>query len=147
MESQAPPVPPPPAPPEPTARELPPRFDPPNVLWYFGAISATVAANSIVADTGAAHRGLWIFLVALVFLYLSAGLHMFSKWRQSHHDGAAVVRMEREHAALVRQHQALSGSAAVERTGSRGVSLTVSRTIVVRVERTPGIRPKRWRSS
>jgi hypothetical protein len=58
-------------------------------------------------------------LVALVFLYLSAGLHMFSKWQQSRHDGAAVVRMESEHAALVRQHQALSGSAAVESSARR----------------------------
>jgi hypothetical protein len=45
-----------------------PRFDPPNILWYFGAISATVAANAVIGDTGAAHRGLWIFVVALVFL-------------------------------------------------------------------------------
>jgi hypothetical protein len=51
-----------------------PRFDPPNVLWYFGAISATVAANAVVAGTGAAHRGAWIFLVALVFLASAAAL-------------------------------------------------------------------------
>ena len=25
-------------------------------------------------------------LVALLYLYLSAGVHMFSTWRQSHHD-------------------------------------------------------------
>lgn len=51
-----------------------PRFDPPNVLWYFGAISATVAANAVVGDTGAAHRGLWIFLVALLFVLAAAAL-------------------------------------------------------------------------
>jgi hypothetical protein len=53
-------------------------------------------------------------LVALVFLYVSAGFHMFSKWRQSRHDAAALGRMQREHVALVRQHQSLSGSGAVE---------------------------------
>jgi hypothetical protein len=66
--------PPPPALPEPPARARPPRFDPPNILWYFGGISATAAANAVVGDMGAAHRGLWIFLVALVFLAGAAGL-------------------------------------------------------------------------
>jgi hypothetical protein len=45
---------------------------------------------------------------ALVYLYLSAGIHMFSTWRQAHHDGAAVVSMEREHRLLQRQHERLS---------------------------------------
>jgi hypothetical protein len=67
----------PPALPEPTARTRVPRFDPPNILWYFGAISATVAANAVVADTGAAHRGLWIFMVALAFLAGAAALAAF----------------------------------------------------------------------
>jgi hypothetical protein len=44
------------------------------VLWYFGAISATVAANAVVGDTGNAHRGLWIFLVALLFVAAAAAL-------------------------------------------------------------------------
>jgi hypothetical protein len=72
MESPAPP--PRPVLPEPPARARPPQFDPPNILWYFGAISATVAANTVVNNTGAAHRGLWIFVVALVFLAGAAGL-------------------------------------------------------------------------
>jgi hypothetical protein len=75
VESPAPP--PPPALPEPPAPARPPRFDPPNILWYFGAISATAAANTVVADTGAEHRGLWIFLVALAFLAGAAGLCAF----------------------------------------------------------------------
>ena len=44
-----------------------PRFDPPNILWYFGAIAATAAAAAVIGQTGSAHRGLWIFLVALAF--------------------------------------------------------------------------------
>ena len=47
-------------------------------------------------------------LVALACLYLSAGIHMFTTWRQSAHDSAAVAAMQREHARLVRQHEVLS---------------------------------------
>jgi hypothetical protein len=47
-------------------------------------------------------------LTALVYLYLSAGIHMFSTWRQAHRDSAAVVTMTREHALLQRQHERLS---------------------------------------
>lgn len=72
MESPAPPA--PAAPPEPSPRTGAPRFDPPNILWYFGAISATFAANAVVGDTGAAHRGVWILLVALVFVAGAAAL-------------------------------------------------------------------------
>jgi cell division protein FtsB len=53
-------------------------------------------------------------LVALVYLYASAGLHLLSTWQQSRHDRAAVATMESEHRALVRQHEALSGQAALE---------------------------------
>jgi hypothetical protein len=53
-------------------------------------------------------------LVALVYLYVSAGLHMFSSWRQSNHAGAAVSRLEREHRELVGQHNALSSQSALE---------------------------------
>jgi hypothetical protein len=47
-------------------------------------------------------------LVALVYLYLSAGIHMFSTWRQSTRDSAAVVTMEHEQRLLQRQHERLS---------------------------------------
>jgi hypothetical protein len=46
-------------------------------------------------------------LGAVVYLYLSAGIHMFSTWRQARHDSAAVAAMAREHKLLVRQHEAL----------------------------------------
>jgi hypothetical protein len=54
-------------------------------------------------------------LVALVYLYLSAGVRMLSTWRQSRHDAAIVRTLEREHRTLVRQHQSLSGQANLER--------------------------------
>ncbi|MGD1057239.1 MAG: hypothetical protein ABR992_07475 [Solirubrobacteraceae bacterium] len=53
-------------------------------------------------------------LIALVYLYVSAGLHMLSTWRQSSHDSAAVASMEREHRLLVHQHEALSAPGTLE---------------------------------
>jgi hypothetical protein len=46
-------------------------------------------------------------LAALLYLYLSAGLHMYSTWGQSHRDKAAVAVLERVHRVLARQHEAL----------------------------------------
>jgi cell division protein FtsL len=53
-------------------------------------------------------------LVALLYLYLSAGMRMLSTWRQSRHDSATVVAMEREHRALVRQHESLGRQGTTE---------------------------------
>ncbi len=53
-------------------------------------------------------------LVALVYLYLSAGIHMLSTWRQSHRDAGAVATLEVEHAKLLRQHEALGRQETVE---------------------------------
>jgi len=53
-------------------------------------------------------------LATLVYLYLGAGIHMLSTWRQSNRDGAAVATMEREHRLLVRQHETLSRQATLE---------------------------------
>ncbi|HEY2397815.1 MAG TPA: hypothetical protein VGH78_02385 [Solirubrobacteraceae bacterium] len=53
-------------------------------------------------------------LGALLYLYMSAGVHMFSTWRQSHRDGATVAALEREHAALTRQHETLTTQATLE---------------------------------
>jgi hypothetical protein len=54
--------------PDPPAPARRPRFDPPDILWYFGGITAAVAAESVVGDVGGANRGVWIFLVAVLFL-------------------------------------------------------------------------------
>jgi hypothetical protein len=53
-------------------------------------------------------------LGALLYLYLSAGVHMFSTWRQSSHDKAAVVKLEREHTLLVRQRATLTKQSTLE---------------------------------
>ena len=55
-----------------------------------------------------------LVLVALVFLYLSAGAHMLSSWKQSRHDHATVAAMEREHLTLLRQHNLLSSQSNLE---------------------------------
>jgi hypothetical protein len=56
---------------------------------------------------------------ALVYLYLSAGIHMFTTWRQSTHDRAVVTSMEREYGSLVKQHATLSQLATVEAQARR----------------------------
>jgi hypothetical protein len=53
-------------------------------------------------------------LVALVYLYASAGLHMLSTWRQSRRDGASVATMAREHTLLVRQRESLTAAGTLE---------------------------------
>ncbi len=54
-------------------------------------------------------------LVALVYLYMSAGLRMLSTLHQSHRDKAAVSTLEREHGVLLRQHNQLSNQSTLER--------------------------------
>jgi len=53
-------------------------------------------------------------LAALLYLYLSAGIHMFSTWSQARRDRATVVTMQREHKALVRQRESLGRQGTVE---------------------------------
>jgi len=46
-------------------------------------------------------------LAALVYLYLSAGIHMLSTWRQARHDRAVVAGLALEHSHLLGQHATL----------------------------------------
>jgi hypothetical protein len=46
-------------------------------------------------------------LGVLVYLYLSAGIHMLSTWKQARSDSAAVTSMEREYKVLEQRHEAL----------------------------------------
>jgi cell division protein FtsL len=55
-----------------------------------------------------------VVLAVLLYLYLSAGLHMFSTWGQAHHDKATVASLEREHRVLAREHEALGRQNTVE---------------------------------
>jgi len=58
-------------------------------------------------------------LVALAYLYLSAGIRIFSTWRQARSDSAQVVALEREHTLLQRQHEALGRRGTVEQEARR----------------------------
>jgi cell division protein FtsB len=58
-------------------------------------------------------------LAALLYLYLGAGIRMFSTWRQSSRDQAAVSAMQHEHQSLVQQHERLSALATVEAEARR----------------------------
>ncbi len=53
-------------------------------------------------------------LVALAYLYLSAGIRIFSTWRQARGDSAQVAVLEREHTLLQHQHEALGRRGTVE---------------------------------
>jgi cell division protein FtsB len=57
---------------------------------------------------------LLLVLVALIYLYASAGVRMLSTWQQSRHDRAAVSALQREHARLARQRRSLVGQSALE---------------------------------
>jgi hypothetical protein len=61
-------------------------------------------------------------LAALLYLYLSAGIHMYSSWGQARHDNASVRVMEREHATLLRQHEALARRGTLE-AEARGLGM------------------------
>jgi hypothetical protein len=52
---------------KPAEREWP-RMDPPNVLWFAGAITISVGVGALISTIPDSHNGLWVFLVALGFL-------------------------------------------------------------------------------
>jgi hypothetical protein len=52
--------------------EPPRRYDPPHILWYFGAITASLAASATALAVEPRQRGIWQLLVALLFLALFA---------------------------------------------------------------------------
>ena len=69
--------------PAPAAEERLPRFDTPNVLWFFGAIATASATNALIAAVHPSARGLWIILVGLAFaaLYTAACVSLrASRW-------------------------------------------------------------------
>jgi hypothetical protein len=57
--------------------------------------------------------------VVLAYLYLSAGVRMFSTWQEARGDSGKVVAMEHEHALLVRQHEELGRRGTLEAEARR----------------------------
>ncbi len=53
-------------------------------------------------------------LAALVYLYVSAGVHMLATWHQARRASAVVTAMEREHRTLVHQRAALMAPGTLE---------------------------------
>jgi cell division protein FtsB len=47
-------------------------------------------------------------LGALLYLYASAGISLLSTWKEARQDSGQVATLERQHAALVAQHAALT---------------------------------------
>jgi hypothetical protein len=60
------------------------------------------------------HLAMLLVLAALLYLYLSAGIHILSTWQQERKDNAAVRALESEHRALVGKHEALRRQGTVE---------------------------------
>src|SRR6188768_2729354 len=60
------------------------RYDPPHILWYFGAITAALAADALIASVSPAQRGIWQFLVGIVLMAAfgaGAALLLIRGWR------------------------------------------------------------------
>lgn len=53
-------------------------------------------------------------MVAIVYLYLSAGVRLFSVWSESKRDNAQAAMLERQHTALQQQHALLSSPGTVQ---------------------------------
>src|SRR5215468_3674755 len=51
-----------------------PRFDPANILWFFGGLVAAFAGLAVISQVHPAARGLWILLSSAAFLAAFAAL-------------------------------------------------------------------------
>ena len=58
-------------------------------------------------------------LVALVYLYVSAGIRIYSTWTQAHSDRAQLATLEHEHVQLQHQHESLARHGTVEEEARR----------------------------
>ena len=58
-------------------------------------------------------------LAVLLYLYVSAGVRMFSTWRQSGRDNAAVSLLQQERTVLLREHRELSSTSTLEAEARR----------------------------
>jgi cell division protein FtsB len=60
-----------------------------------------------------------VVMVAIAYLYLSAGLRLFSAWGESKRDSAQVQGLERQNRLLKRQHATLASPGAVQAQARR----------------------------
>ena len=86
--------------------------------------SARLARGAPVAAVGVrwdrlGRLALLFVLASLVYLYVSAGVHLLSKLSQAHAHRAQVSALRREHAQLVSQHELLSRQSTLEAEARR----------------------------
>jgi cell division protein FtsB len=60
-----------------------------------------------------------VVMIAIAYLYLSAGMRLFSAWGESKRDSAQARVLERENRALQRQHAALANPDAMQEQARR----------------------------
>jgi cell division protein FtsB len=60
-----------------------------------------------------------VVMIAIAYLYLSAGLRLFSAWGESKRDSAHVQALERRNRLLQRQHATLTSPGAVQAQARR----------------------------
>lgn len=58
-------------------------------------------------------------MLAIVYLYLSAGVRLFSAWGESKRDDAQASVLERQHKALQQQHALLSSPGTIQTQARR----------------------------
>lgn len=58
-------------------------------------------------------------LAALLYMYVSAGVHIYTTYRQARTDRAQLAALEHEHVQLVHQHEALARHGTVEQEARR----------------------------
>jgi hypothetical protein len=61
-----------------------------------------------------ARTAMLVVMVAIAYLYLSAGLRLFSAWGESKHDAAQVRVLERQKRVLENQRAALASPGSVQ---------------------------------
>ncbi|HEY2631483.1 MAG TPA: septum formation initiator family protein [Solirubrobacteraceae bacterium] len=64
-------------------------------------------------------RAMLLVMVAIAYLYLSAGLRIFSAWGESKRDASQVQTLERQNRALQSQHALLASPGAVQAQARR----------------------------
>ncbi len=58
-------------------------------------------------------------LCAIFYLYINAGVSLWSSWRESKHDSAQVLALERQNRALRRQRAALASPGTLQTEARR----------------------------
>jgi len=95
----------------------------PRARQRSGSGTARRTRRTAAPGVGAARQVRWdrlarvallCVLVALAYLYLSAGVHMLSTWQQARRDSSIVAAMQREHSQLERQRETLGSQSTLE---------------------------------